>query len=172
MLIDVNERTRNHAKLPHELSLVNLAAFHLFAGPAAIVLDIGLWGFLVPLGLSLSFISYVWLRAQWAQSHESWYIAAHWRLAANRTKVLLVGYLICALLLAIAEIISAESSKSEIMMIALSRVAIVPVLITVMISFVLGTSAVAQARRGEIPDSLAKKFPPSANQVLLENTPE
>ena len=84
MLFEINESEVKRAKTPHELSMLNLVAFHLLAAPASIVLDIGLLGFLVPLTLSLCFIAFVWYQAMSGKKSESWFIRLHWRQAANR----------------------------------------------------------------------------------------
>ena len=168
MKFEVDEATISRAKTPHELSMLNLVAFHLLAAPAAIVLDIGLLGFLVPLGLSLSFITFVWVRSHLSELHAPWFVAAHWKLSANRTKILMVGYLITAAILGFAFFVTSGSSKADIMMVALSRVAAVPVLITVMVCFVLESSSIYQAVRCEVPDGLVKRFPPPDDLVVID----
>lgn len=168
MLFEIDDATRRRAKTPHELSMMNLVAFHLLAAPVSIVLDIGLLGFLVPLALSLSFIGFVWMRAHLGKARDPWFIAVHWRLSANRTKILMIGYLITASILGLAFLVTSGSSKGDIMMVALSRVAAVPVLITVMVCFVLESSSIYQAGRGEVPDGLAKRFPAPDDLVVKE----
>ncbi|MEN8179321.1 MAG: hypothetical protein ABFS39_12005 [Pseudomonadota bacterium] len=168
MKFEIDDAVSRRAKTPHELSMMNLVAFHLLAAPVSIVLDIGLLGFLVPLSLSLSFIAFVWIRAHHSQLHDAWFVAAHWRISANRTKILMIGYLIAATILGFAFLVTSGSSKGDIMMVALSRVAAVPVLITVMVCFVLESSSIYQAGRGEVPDGLAKRFPPPDDLVVKE----
>jgi len=166
MQFEIDELTRKRAKTPHELSMMNLVAFHLLAAPAAIVLDVGLMGFLVPLALSLSFISFVWIRAYQSKQRDAWFVAAHWRLSANRTRILMIGYLITAAILGFALLVTSGSSKSDIMMVALSRVAAVPVLITVMVCFVLESSSIYQAGRGEVPDGLIRRYQPPEELIV------
>ena len=168
MLFEINESEVKRAKTPHELSMLNLVAFHLLAAPASIVLDIGLLGFLVPLSLSLCFIAFVWYEAMGGKKSDSWFVRLHWRLAANRTRILMVGYLITASILGFAFLVTSGSDKSHIMMVALSRVAAVPVLITVMVCFVLESSSIYQAGRGELPNGLVKIFPPPQDLVVKE----
>jgi hypothetical protein len=168
MKFEIDDETIKRAKTPHELSMLNLVAFHLLAAPASIVLDIGLLGFLVPLALSLSFITFVWVRAHLSELHDPWFIAAHWKLSASRTKILMVGYLITAAILGFAYFATSGSSKADIMMVALSRVAAVPVLITVMVCFVLESSSIYQAVRCEVPDGLAKRFLPPEDLVVKQ----
>ena len=171
MLFEINESEVKRAKTPHELSMLNLVAFHLLAAPASIVLDIGLLGFLVPLSLSLCFIAFVWYQTLQGKKSDSWFVQLHWRLAANRTKVLMVGYLITASILGFAFLVTSGSDKSHIMMVALSRVAAVPVLITVMVCFVLESSSIYQAGRGEMPDGLVKRFPPPQD-LMVKQAPD
>jgi len=168
MLFEIDDVTSRRSRTSHELSMMNLAVFHLLAAPASIALNIGLMGFLIPLALSLSFIAFLWIRTQKAKEQDPWFIAAHWRLSANRTKILMIGYLIAAMILGFAFLGTSGSSKADIMMVALSRLAVVPVLITVMICFVLESTSVAQARRGEVPDGLARRFDPPDDLVVIE----
>jgi len=169
MLFEVDELLRKRAKSPHELSMMNLVACHLIAAPASIVLDVGMLGFLIPLTLSLSVIAVIWLRAGSAKKHASWFVAAHWRLSANRTRILLLGYAISAVILGLAFMATAGSSKGHIMMVAISRVAVVPALITVMVCFVLESGSIYQAGRGEVPDGIVRLMPPPEELVMVED---
>ena len=159
-----DEAIRKRAKTPHELSMLNLAGFHLLAAPATLVLDyklhIGLVGFLLPLSLSLLIIAYTWYKARQSRFSEHWFVAAHWRVAANRTRILLIGYALTAAILLFALLVTSGSSKADIMLVALTRIAILPVLVTVMICFVLESGSIYQAGRNEVPNGVARQFPP------------
>ncbi|MES9990947.1 MAG: hypothetical protein ABW098_03280 [Candidatus Thiodiazotropha sp.] len=168
MFFDVDESMRKSAKSPHELSMVNLVACHLIAAPASIVLDIGFVGFLIPLLLSLSVIAFIWYRASAETSTAEWFVAAHWRLSANRTRILLIGYTISAVILGMAMLATSGNSKGDIMMVAITRVAVVPTLLTVMICFVLESGSIYQAGRGEVPDSIVKRMPPPETLAVLQ----
>jgi hypothetical protein len=170
MLFDIDEATRKSAKTPHELSMLFLVGCHLIAAPVSIVLDVGMLGFLIPLALSLTVIAFIWLKAGSAKNHDSWFVAAHWRLSANRTRILMVGYTISAVILGMAMMATSGSSKGDIMMVAISRVAVVPTLVTVMICFVLESGSIYQAGRGEVPDGVAKRMPPPDDLVIVENS--
>jgi hypothetical protein len=168
MIFEVDEALQKRAKTPHELSMMNLVACHLIAAPASIVLNVGMLGFLIPLGLSLSVIAFIWYRAGIGARHDPWFVAAHWRLSANRTRILLIGYAISAVILGLAEMATIGSSKAHIMMVAISRVAVVPTLLTVMVCFVLESGSIYQAGRGEVPDGITRRMPPPADMVVLE----
>ena len=129
MIFEIEESLRRRAKSPHELSMINLVACHLVAAPAAIVLDVGMSGFLIPLTLSLAMITFIWFRAITRIHRDPWFVAAHWRLAANRTRILLIGYAVSAVILGLALMATAGSDKAHIMLVAISRVAVVPTLL-------------------------------------------
>jgi hypothetical protein len=169
MIFDVDESVRKRAKSPHELSMVNLVGCHLIAAPASIVLDIGFLGLLVPLLLSFSVIGFIWYRAGVGAATTDWFVAAHWRLSANRTRILIIGYTISAVILGMATLATSGSSKGDIMMVAITRVAVVPTLITVMICFVLESGSIYQAGRGEVPDGIVKRMPPPDTLPVLES---
>ncbi len=160
MLFEIDETTRRKAKSPHELFMLNLLGFNLLAAPASIALDVGMVALLIPLGLSLAVVAFIWLRALRPSQEAPWFVAAHWRLAAGRTRVLLVGYAISAVIIGFAMLVTSGSDKAEIMMVALTRVAVVPTLLTVMVCFVLESSGIFMAGKGELPDGLVRKFPP------------
>jgi hypothetical protein len=168
MIFDVQEPIRKRAKTPHELSMVNLVGCHLIAAPASIVLDIGFMGFLIPLALSLSVIAFIWYRSGVETTTGEWFIGAHWRLSANRTRILMIGYTISAVILGMALLATSGSSKGDIMMVAISRVAVVPTLLTVMICFVLESGSIYQAGRGEVPDAIIRRMPPPESLPVLE----
>ncbi|MEJ2619620.1 MAG: hypothetical protein P8163_05025 [Candidatus Thiodiazotropha sp.] len=169
MLFDIDEAIRKRAKTPHELSMLNLVGCHLIAAPASIVLDVGLLGFFIPLALSLTVISYLWIKAGRTLAQDPWFVAAHWRLSANRTRILMVGYAISAVILGMAMMATSGSSKGDIMMVAISRVAVVPTLLTVMVCFVLESGSIYQAGRGEVPDGIVKRMPAPEDLTVIED---
>lgn len=137
------------AKNPHEIFMINLALFHLLAAPLVIALDVGLWGMLIPLALSSCVIAYIWFRAyKKPSSHEL--VKQHWIKAAKNTRILMAGYVVCIAILLIASVVAANSQMGGIMIVALSRVAIVPVILVMLICFVLESTALAKAGKGEV----------------------
>lgn len=170
MLFKIDETTVKRAKFPHELFMVNLAGFHLLMAPAAIVLNIGVWGFLVPLLLSLTVISFTWRRACRLVTTPDWFVAMHWRLAARRTRILLAAYAIGGLILGAGFMVAAGIDKKttqDIMLTVFSRIAVVPVLLSVMVCFVLESGSIYQASRGEVADQLVASYPPPTTIVAV-----
>lgn len=157
MIADLDSDVKTKAKHPHNLFMVNLALFHLMLTPATIALDIGMKGILLPLCLSLSVILYTYLRASNKSKHEHEFIHAHWRLAFRRYRWLMISYGMMAALLGVGWLLSlsADPSMAAIIQTIFIRISIMPVVIMVMISFFLESTAINQASNGEVPDDYA-----------------
>lgn len=134
------------AKRPHELFVLNLIFFHLLALPVGLAFDFGYWGMVVPL-LSSSLLL-LYFRSQLAM-HESsgdrW-VSGHWRQAVRRFRWLYIGYLIVAVLIGMVLLFVDASS---IAFIALTRVAVMPAIILVLVTFVMSTAAIGRAGSGQ-----------------------
>lgn len=151
------------AQTPHNLYILGLFLFDLFMTPAVIGLKIGMIGLLIPLFFSGSLIFYIWMRSR--SSALPWFVAAHWKLAFRRCKILMLGYALTALLVFVAWLLSnitSDHNMAQIMWTAMTRIALMPTLITVMITAVLEYSAMAQTTKREVPDKIAAAFPPPA----------
>jgi len=164
MQVDVSEDVKRLAKAPHNLFVLNVLFFNLLMTPAAIVLDVGMYGFLIPLLFSLSVVLYIYLRSR---RQTRWYIDMHWRLSFRRCQYLMVGYAITALLVAVGWLISLASSDArmaEIMFTAISRIAVVPTLVALMVTVVLEAGGHHLINNGEVPEWLVERFPPPAER--------
>jgi len=163
LLYQIPDFARRKAKTPHELFMLNLAAFHLLLAPAAIVLKIGVLGFLIPLLASLTVIAFTYLRSRRAERSDHWFVMVHWKIALGHTRILLVAYAISAALLGIGLLVAAGADKKttqDIITTVFARVGAVPVLLSVMLCFVLESGSIYQAGRGEVPAAIVQRFPP------------
>jgi len=150
------------AQFPHNLFVSGLFLFDLLMVPAVIVLDIGMAGLLLPLACSGALLAYVYLRSRRLTNE---FVDAHWRLAWARGRLLLLGYAISAALMFIAWLVSLgarDASMEHILWTALTRVALMPTLILVMITAVLEFSAYALAGKREVPDKFVRPSPQPA----------
>lgn len=150
------------AQVPHNLFVSGLFLFDLLMTPAVIVLNIGMAGLLIPLLCSGALIAYIYLRSK---KTTSWFVDAHWKLAYSRGLWLLLGYAITAALIFIAWLISLsmhDHNMRHILWTALTRIALMPTLIMVLITAVQEASAIALVTKREVPDRLAAQFPPPA----------
>jgi hypothetical protein len=163
MQIEVEPTLRNRAKTPHELFMANLFAFHLLLTPALLALGVGEWGLVLPPSLSGMVIGYTYLRARSIGSGGSWFVGAHWRLAFKRYKLLLIAYGITAAIMLLGWWAStgiARHETQEIMLTVLTRIGIMPTLVMVFVTAVLESGGIYQAGRGEVPDDIARAYPP------------
>jgi hypothetical protein len=181
MFFAVDSTIRRKAKSPHELAMVNLLLINLlmliallagsFLQQGSTLADYKLLGVLVPLSISLGIIAYSFLKARKAAAGGHWFVAVHWRLATGRYKILLIAYAVGAALIGIGWLLSTAQKNpgmQELMFVALQRVAIAPVLISLMVLIMLESGSLYQAGRGEVPDGLVKRFPPPADLEASE----
>ena len=162
MNLNPSPEARRLAQSPHNIFIVGLFAFDLFMTPAVLGMQLGMISLLIPLFCSGSLMGYI----NWRSKQESvWFVQMHWRLAWTRCRILLVGYAVSATLILLAWLLSQISNDprmADIIWTALTRIALMPTLIVVMITAVLEFSATAQAVKGEVPDKIANAFPPPA----------
>jgi len=176
MFYPVDSASRGQAKSAHELAMLNLLLVNLlmlvallagsFLRKGSPLADYRLVGVLIPLGISLGIGAFTSAKAARLAAHGSWFVAAHWRLARVRFQILLVAYALGAGLISMGWLLSTTQQihgMQELMFVALQRVAIAPLLIVLMVLIMLESGALYQAGRGEVPDSLLKKFPPPAD---------
>lgn len=159
--LDTSEENRRRAKLPHNLFMLNLAVFHLLMTPAAIALDVGRLGLLLPLSLSLLTMAYSYIYCQRMDRNRYMFEYLHWRLALKRYKYLLIAYTVTAGLLLLGGLLAlgtADANMRDIMQTVFVRIAIMPVLLAVMVDFYLESNAISLASQGEVPDALIEQY--------------
>lgn len=165
MQFDIADPLRARAKTAHELFILNLIAFHLFLAPAAIALGIGAWGLLLTPLFSLPVLGFIFLRARRAERRDPWFVMVHWKLAVQRAKLLLIAYAVTAAILLLALLLTqgADESMRQILFTVFTRVGVMPVVIMVFVTFVLSSSALYQAGKGEVPDGMVRRYPAPAD---------
>ncbi len=159
MQFKATEAEIKQAQTPHNLYISGLFLLDLLMTPAIIVLNVGMAGLLIPLSCSGALIGYIYLRSKQAKC---WFVDAHWRLTFKHAQWLLLGYAFSALLILLAWLVSQaahEPSMKHILWTALTRIALMPTLIAVMVTAVLEASAIGLASRREVPDKIVRAFP-------------
>lgn len=161
MQFQASETEIRQAQLPHNLFISGLFLFDLLMTPAVIVLNVGMIGLLIPLLCSGALLGAIYLRSR---KTTTWFVDAHWRLSFKHGQWLMLGYAVSALLILLAWLISQtahEASMRHILWTALTRIALMPTLIAVMVTAILEFSAAAQATKREVPDKIVRVFPPA-----------
>lgn len=134
------------AKRAHELFVLNLIFFHLLAVPAGLAFDLGYWGMVVPVFSSTALLFYCKGRIATLDEQGRGWVRLQWESALKRFRWLYIGYAIVAALLIV---VSLFVNPDSIAFVALTRVAVMPAIVMVLITFVLSTSALGKAGSGE-----------------------
>ncbi|MBT3196336.1 MAG: hypothetical protein HN842_00600 [Gammaproteobacteria bacterium] len=134
-------------KWPHELFVLNLIFFHLLAVPAGLAFGLGYWGLLVPILSSSGLLFYYQSRiSHFSHSTNEW-DRTHWEQGLRRFRWLYLGYALVALLIGLIRLFVDPTS---IAFVALTRVAVMPAIILVLVTFVMSTAAIGRAGNGEL----------------------
>ncbi len=148
--MEIPESERKAARWAHDLFVLNIFFFHLLLTPATLVLDLGRKGMLIPLAFSGLVIAYTWWRGR---NEQRAFVAAHWRLAFRRCKLLMWGYAGTAAIFLLAELLTMgmkDPHMANIMLTVVTRIAIMPTLIMAMVTVVMEASAGGLASKGRL----------------------
>lgn len=162
MVFDIPQPELRSARAAHELFMVNLGAL-LLLGPASIFLGIGRIAILIPLAISLIFMLIIRQRSRTLAAEGPWFVAMHWRMALGNFRGLFIGFALTLVFLLISwglELAIDPHSPSHFVAVALTRIGVMPTLIMIFASFVIGNNALNQVLRHEVPDKLTAAFPP------------
>ncbi|MEJ1297925.1 MAG: hypothetical protein RPU64_00850 [Candidatus Sedimenticola sp. (ex Thyasira tokunagai)] len=168
MKFDVDQGICKQAKLPHDLFMIGLGG-QLLLGPAAIFLDIGRLGLLLPLVFSLIFFIYSYFKSQ-GTTH--WFVIQHWNLALRRYKFLYIAYGITTVILILSWYIGTNidpSSPQKFLPVALTRIGVMPTVVMIFVSLVLGNGGLSMANKGDLPDKMVKRNPPPDGLKTIED---
>jgi len=171
MQLNIDKNTIISAKKPHNIFLLNLALVHLLMAPATLILEIGITGLLIPLSISLLIMLYSLIRVKNFNINEHWFIYAHWKLALNRYRLLIIAYSVTLVFLLAGWLISTTSpdpNMRDIIFTVFIRISVMPTLLMVLVNFFLESSALSMAVKGEIADSIVNKLPEDIKAQITE----
>ncbi|MDD5301138.1 MAG: hypothetical protein PHD65_11680 [Gallionella sp.] len=159
---DVSSEEGRHAKWPHEIFLINLIFNHVFVFCATVAV-VGRFPYLpalVPV-ISFAIIGYILLKArQVAAGDQSWFIKAHWQIAAKRNRIFMLLLTITCVVTGGGLWLSKMMGWAKIPTIALiSGVGLLPFMIVLLVLIVLGNESVYMARDGRLPEHFAEQSP-------------
>lgn len=172
MLYEVSEEARRKARTPHELFMFNLAVFHLMLAPVSFFLLRDINALLIPLTISCTVIAYIFIQGKRLEKRAPWYIMVHWKLAFRRGVVMLIAYSVSAAIIIAGWLVTlgiARHTTQDIVFTVFSRIGVMPTFVLVVVNFVLESSAIYQAGRGEVPDGMLKRYPAPADLVVRED---
>lgn len=156
MVFDIAEDELKAARAAHEIYMVNLGAL-LLIGPLSIFMGIGRLAIIVPVLLSLLFVLYTWWRVRRLAAGGPRFVALHWRLALRNYRWLFIGFALTLIFLLVSWALERSldpHSPTHFVAVALTRIGVMPTLIMLFASFVIGNNALNQVLRHEVPDRL------------------
>lgn len=171
MQFEISAEEKRKAKVPHEILLVNLIGNHILWFVASLGIAKSYWQplALVPI-VSVSILAYIFWRGSRSKHMDSWYVQAHWNICMARSR--LFSYML-GLLLVVSLFGWVGYSYLGMMDIAVKAiiggVGLLPVMVTVLILIVMESDALHQANTGIISDGYAKRSPPPAELVVIED---
>lgn len=180
MKIALNDADRKKAKFPHDLYITNMFLFNIPMVAGTLAYTIGgnptlIWVVLGAMLCSLGLVGYIrWQAGKYDVSKE-WFVTLHWKLSANRSKVLLIGYLVAVVIIGAGVLIgsgSRDPNMQTIMVTIFTRIGIVPALVLILVTAILEGQAMHLVNNGILPNKLARQFPPGSDIEILEQEHE
>ena len=159
---NISPEEGKRAKWPHEIFLINLIFNHIFVFCATVAVfgTFPLLAALVPV-VSFSIIGYILIRArQVAASDESWFVKAHWQIAAGRNRLFMLLLTVTCVVSVGGLWLSKMLGWAKIPTIALiAGVGLLPFMVVLLVLIVLGNESVFMARDGKLPKRFAEQNP-------------
>lgn len=162
---------RKRAKWPHEIFLINLIFNHIFifCATVAVFSTFPFMPVLVPV-ISFSIISYIFIRSrQIAAGNESWFVKAHWQIAAKRNRFFMLLLMITCAITGGGFWLSKLLGWAKVPTIALiGGVGLLPFMVTLLVLIVLGNESVFVAKEGKLPKRFAAQSPDLQSATATE----
>ena len=176
MQYKITEHEAYAAKTPHHIFNLNIILVHLFIPMIVLEIGNGSSELLITPFISSLIIAYTYFHGKKVAQTESWFVAAHWKLAWKRCKVLLYSYALAGLIIVGYLLInklfhggmtmndfSMDNSQTNIGEIIAVRFAATVVFVAVLITFMQTGISVFDAGKGIIDPSIEKLIPRDAN---------
>lgn len=159
---DISPEEGRRAKWPHEIFLINLIFNHifLFCATVAVIGSFPYLPALVPV-ISFSIIGYILIKArQVGSGSESWFVKAHWKIAARRTRIFMLLLTITCVISGGGLWLSKIMGWAKIQTIALiGGAGLLPFMVVLLVLIVLGNESVYMARDGKLPGNFERQNP-------------
>lgn len=161
---DISPEESRRAKWPHEIFLINLIFNHIFVFCTTIAV-FGSFPRLTALVPVISFfiIGYILIKArQVAASDDSWFVRAHWQIAARRNRLFMLLLTTACVISGGGLWLSGMLGWARVPTIALiGGVGLLPFMVSLLVLIVLGNDSVYLARSGKLPIRFAEQNPDS-----------
>ncbi len=160
MKYEISPEELKKSCIPHEIFLTNLIFNHILVF-VAIISASSLTHFIVivPLFSVLSLLYLFW-GARRAKKHATWYVSAHWQVAARRSRFFLLMLAVMGGIFVIIWLFSGGDMRPQHW--ALGGAAFLPTMAFVLGLIIFESESLHQARKAELPDWVNKRYPENA----------
>lgn len=160
--IQANETEKKRARHLHAMLLFNLVVNHIFLFLMALTLiKVSRIPMILMAALSLSLMGYILIKAKRALTTESsWYIRCHWQLAAKRTRLFLVLFLVLGTLSVVFFYGGHALNMKGVAITAFTSILGLVFMVAVLGLIVIEYDAEHQAKTGKIPAGAIASYPP------------
>jgi len=166
MKFDVSPEDIKKARVPHEVFLTNLIFNHVLVF-VAIMSASSLTHFIVVIPIfSVVSLVYLFWGAQRAKTRASWYVNAHWQIAARRSRFFLIMLTVVGSLLATIYMISGGDMRPQHW--AFSGATFLPIMVSVLGLIIFESESLHQAKNAMLPDWVSERYPENALTPVQE----
>ena len=166
MKFDISAEDIKKARVPHEVFLTNLIFNHVLVF-VAIMSASSLTHLIVVIPIfSVVSLVYLFWGAQRAKTRASWYVNAHWQIAAKRSRFFLLMLTAVGSLLAIIYMASGGDMKPQHW--AFGGASFLPIMVSVLGLIIFESESLHQAKSAMLPDWVSERFPENAPKPISE----
>jgi hypothetical protein len=174
MKFEISDDLVHKAKIPHDIFLTNLIGNHILWFVAALGLVRSYWQplALVPI-LSLSILFYTLWRSKQSKTRDEWYVYAHWKIAAERSRIFIYMLLAVLGVCLLGWLGYSYMGMKKVAVMALTGgVGLLPIMVTVLVLILMESDALHQAAQGKLSKRMVEKYPYPEDVVVLEDDRE
>jgi len=166
MKFDISPEDIKKARVPHEVFLTNLIFNHVLVF-VAIMSASSLTHFIVVIPIfSVVSLVYLFWGAQRAKTRASWYVNAHWQIAARRSRFFLIMLTVVGSLLATIYMVSGGDMRPQHW--AFSGATFLPIMVSVLGLIIFESESLHQAKNAMLPDWVSERYPENALTPVQE----
>jgi len=166
MKFDISPEDIKKARVPHEVFLTNLIFNHVLVF-VAIMSASSLTHFIVVIPVfSVVSLVYLFWGAQRAKTRASWYVNAHWQIAARRSRFFLIMLTVVGCLLATIYMVSGGDMRPQHW--AFGGASFLPIMISVLGLIIFESESLHQAKNAMLPDWVSERYPENALTPVQE----
>lgn len=166
MKFDVSPEEIKKARVPHEVFLTNLIFNHVLVF-VAIMSASSLTHFIVVIPIfSVVSLIYLFWGAHRAKTRASWYVNAHWQIAARRSRFFLLMLSVVGSLMGIIYMLSGGDMRPQHW--AFGGATFLPVMVSVLGLIIFESESLHQAKNAMLPNWVSERYPENALTPIQE----